>query len=211
MYKILLEGRQLKRNQITGMHLMVSFILIGIGMVTWLVPNSVKQTNLQFLNYVGFAYTLLGFLILITSIFFNKKVIQTKANSVLRIIEIIALALVLIYSYYKHWYLPLGYSAAALLGIILAYYFEQNHKKDKTAQFDAEGIHVPGLGKHSNAPWEEIKNIIIKHNILTIDFKNNKLYQANISKNNPDTNNNDLIAFAKDHIEKNKEKYRADW
>jgi len=211
MHQILLEGRQLKRNQITGMHLMVGFLLIGIGMVTWLVPNSVKQTELQFLNYVGLGYALLGLLIVITCIFFNRKVIQTKANSILRIVEILALLIILIYAGVKQWYLPLAYSATALTGIILAYFFEQNHKKDKVVSFNENGIHIPGLGRHSNAPWEEVKNIILKHNILTVDFMNNKLYQANISKNNKLIDYEILNGYIRTQIDANKHKYRADW
>jgi len=210
-YTVFLEGKQLKRNQITGMHLMVSFILIGMGMVTWLVPDSVKQTSLQFLNYVGLSYVFLGLAILVVSIFFNKKIIQTKANTVLRIVEIFAVAVILLYSFTKKWYLPLGYSGAALLGIILAYYFEQNHKKDKKAFFDENGVHIPGLGRHSHTAWQDIKNIIIKHNILTVDFMDNKLYQGTLSTAN---NSIDKAAFAdycQNHIATNKEKFTADW
>lgn len=211
MYQILLEGKQLKRNQITGMHLMIGFLLIGIGMVTWLVPDSIKQTALQFLNYVGLAYAVLGFFIVIVCIFFNRRIIQTKANSALRIVEIISLLIILFFSIYKKWYLPLGYSGSGLLAILLAYYLEANHKKDKRASFNENGIHIPGLGKHTNAPWQEIKNIILKHNILTIDFMNNKLYQAKISKNNTNLDYNGFNTYTKDKIDSNKHKYREDW
>lgn len=211
MYQILLEGKQLKRNQITGMHLMVGFLLIGIGMVTWLVPDSVKQTALQFLNYVGLAYVLFGFFIVITCIFFNKKVIQTKANIILRIAEMIALIIILIFSLYKKWYLPSAYSGSALIAIILAYYLETNHKKDKVASFNENGIHIPGLGKNASAPWHDIKNIILKHNILTVDFMNNKLYQANLSRNNTFSDYEAFHLYTREKIDTNKHNYREDW
>ena len=126
-------------------------------------------------------------------------------------LEIIILILMLIYSAYKKWYLPVGYSSTALIGIILAYYFEKNNKKDKIASFNEKGIKIPGLGRHSNAPWSEIKNIILKNNILTIDFRNNKLYQAQLSKNNSLLDHNEFIQFAKDKISKNEKNYREDW
>jgi hypothetical protein len=211
MYQIFLEGKQLKRNQITGMHLMVGFLLIGIGMVTWLVPDNVKQTALQFLNYAGLIYTLLGFIIIITCIFFNRKIIQTKANLVIRIIEIIALLLMLMFSVYKQWYLPVGYSSAALIGIIITYILEKNNKKDKVTIFNETGIKIPGLGRHSNASWPEIKNIILKNNILTIDFRNNKLYQAHLSKNNKSLNKEDFVSFVQEQIIKNVDSYKEDW
>lgn len=211
MYQILLESKQLKRNQITGMHLMVGFLLIGIGMVTWMVPDDVKQPALHFLNYFGLMYALLGFAIILICILFNKKIIQTKANAVIRIIEIIALLLMLAFSVYKKWYLPIGYSSVALTGIIITYLLEKNHKKDKKAIFNEKGIKIPGLRRHSNAPWSEINNIILKNNILTIDFRNNKLYQAHLSKNNTELNRQDFILFAKEQISNNSANYKEDW
>jgi hypothetical protein len=211
MYQILLEGKRLKRNQITGMHLMVGFLLIGIGIVTWSVPNTVKQTALDFLNYFGMIYALLGFLIIIICILFNRKVIQTKANTIIRIIEMMALLLMLIFSVYKKWYLPVGYSSAALLGIILTYILEANNKKDKKATFNETGVKIPGLGSNSNRPWSAIKNIILKNNILTVDFRNNKLYQAHLSKNNKSLNQEDFVAFAKEKITQNIDNYKEDW
>lgn len=211
MYQIYLEGRQLKRNQITGIHLMVGFLLIGIGMVTWMVPNSVKQTALEFLNYVGLSYAFFGFAIILICIFFNKKIIQSKANTALRIFEIIALGLMLAFSIYKKWYLPVGYSTTALLSIILAYYFEMNNKKERKATFNEKGIRIPGLGRHTNTRWSEIKNIIIKNNILTVDFRNNKLYQTHLSKNNDALDIEALTSFATAQIKQNADNYKADW
>lgn len=211
MHEILLEGKQLKRNQVTGMHLMVGFLLIAIGVVTWAVPDTVKQTALHFLNYVGLVYLFLGVIIVIVCMFFNKRIIQTQANTALRIIEIIALSIILIYSLSKSWYLPAGYSITALLGIIAALYFEKIGKKDKKAFFNEEGIFIEGFFVKKRTSWEDIRNVILKHGILTIDKRNNKLLQLNISKNNINKEFVAVESYAKNLIKKNEDKYQKDW
>jgi hypothetical protein len=211
MFQIILEGKQIKRNQVTGMHLMAGFLLIVMGLFTWMIPDSVKQQNFSFLNYAGLAFAFFGVLIVLICIFFNKKVIQTKANLVLRFFEFFSLATILIYSYYKKWYLPAGYSGAALLGIMLAFYWEKTGKKNRVATFSDAGIRVPGLGKKSEAAWSEIKKVILKHNILTIDFKDNKLFQLKLADKNNEINRAEFDTFCHFQIEAKKHLHKNDW
>lgn len=210
MYQILLEGKQVKNNQITSIHIMAGLLLLVMGFITWLVPNSIKQKELNFLNYAGLGYVVIGIIIITATIFFNRSVLKQKVNKRLRIFEIIVFIPILIYSIYQKWYLPLGYATAALIGIILAYYFETRGKVNKTAHILSEGIKIAGLGKHSNMPWSEIKNIIIKYNILTIDRYDNKLYQLPLVKNT--TNDFETIEnYSKQQIIENKGKKEEDW
>lgn len=193
------------------MHLMAAFLLIVMGLLTWLVPNSVKQQEFDFLNYAGLAYALLGLVILVVCIFFNKKVIQTKANLWLRALEIGSLSAILIYSLVQKWYLPAGYSSAALLGIILAFYWEKTGKRNRIALFNDEGTRIPGLGKKSEAKWHDIKRIILKHNILTIDFKDNKLFQLTLSNQNNTINKDEFETYCHFQIEAKKHLHKVDW
>ena len=48
--------------------------------------------------------------------------------------------------------------------------------------------------------WNLLNNVILKDNILTLDFKNNKLLQAEIEKN--DINEIDFNSFAKTRMSK---------
>ncbi len=61
------------------------------------------------------------------------------------------------------------------------------------------------LIKQKNFPWkkcqwEQLSNVILKDNILTLDFKNNKLFQAEIE--NTDIDQDQFNAFAKNHLTK---------
>jgi len=211
MYQIILEGKQIKRNQVTGMHLMAGFLLIVMGMLTWLVPNSVKQQEFDFLNYAGLAYALFGLVIVVVCIGFNKKIIQTKANLVLRFLEVISLGAILAYALFQKWYLPAGYSAAALLGIVLAFYWEKTGKQNRIASFTDDGVRIPGLGKKSETAWQDIKRIILKHDILTVDFKDNKLYQLQLATQKEELNKDEFETYCHFQIEAKNHLHKQDW
>lgn len=211
MYQIVLEGKQIKRNQVTGMHLMAGFLLIVMGLFTWLVPNSVKQKEFDFLNYAGLVIALLGLIIVFVCIFFNKKIIQTKANLALRLLELSSLTLILLYSLYQKWYLPAGYSAIALLGIILAFYWEKTGKRNKVATFTDEGVHIPGLGKNTDLPWQAIRQILLRHNVLTVDCRDNKLYQLLLAEGQSIINKEEFETYCHFQIEAKKHLLKAEW
>ncbi len=51
--------------------------------------------------------------------------------------------------------------------------------------------------------WNKISNVILKDNLLTIDYKNNKLFQAEIA--NTDINQTQFNAFAEEQLKKSDE------
>jgi hypothetical protein len=211
MYQIVLEGKQVKKNQVTGMHLMAGFLLLVMGFLTWIVPNTVKQQEFDFLNKVGIAYSLLGLAIIIICVFFNKRIIQSPANFGLRILEVLSLAPILIYSLLQKWYLPAAYSTAALLGIILAFYWERNGKKNRLAIFNDKGVFIPGLGRKSELAWQDITRILLRHHVLTVDCKDNKLFQINLDRNQDTVNREEFEGYCKIQIEAKKHLHKADW
>ena len=211
MYTITLEGNQVKKNQVTGMHLMAGLLLIVMGLLTWLVPNAVKQEEFAFLNWVGLGYAFFGVAILVICIFFNKSVIQTKANFTLRVLEVVSLAPILVYSLLQKWYLPAGYSAAALLGIVLAFYWEKSGKQKRVATFSDAGLHIPRLGKNSDLAWQDITRVLLKHNILTIDCRDNKLFQFTVDNLENTVKQEEFEGYCRIQIEAKKQFHKAAW
>jgi len=41
-YRITIAQNRVKRHQVTALHLMMGFLLLLMGVVTWMVPTSVK-------------------------------------------------------------------------------------------------------------------------------------------------------------------------
>lgn len=73
---------------------------------------------------------------------------------------------------------PAGYGWVGILYLI-AGLLEKQAKVPQELGFDKEGITTNSLiVKHY--PWSELQNVLIKDNLLTIDFKNNKLFQKEI-------------------------------
>jgi len=189
-FTIPISGSKVKKHQVTAMHLIAGFLLIVMGLVTFVTPyavgiirpaiNNPQKPDVSVINYLGLAYALFGLVLIIITTFFNKKVIQTKANFPLRIIEIIAFLSILFYSLLQKWYLPAAYSGAALMGIILAYFLEKSGHSPQSILINERGIKIPG--RSGNILWQNIKAVIFKHNVITIDCKDNKLFQYTFFK-----------------------------
>lgn len=104
--------------------------------------------------------------------------------------------------------------------IAIGWFFEPLHKifigifyiivalLEKQVKFPAEiGIDENGV-LFNTLPkkiysWSEIRHILIKDNLLTIDFKNNRLLQKEISENVPYDLEKEFNNYCKNHLEKN--------
>ena len=64
-----------------------------------------------------------------------------------------------------------------VLAILLIVVFENMSKKKLVLRIEEEKIIYPSFPK-KEFYWQEIKNLLLKDDLLTIDFKNNKLIQA---------------------------------
>lgn len=208
--RFLVHQKKVKNNQVTALHLMVGLLLFILGLVTWAVPSTLKTKEYLFLDQLGLFYSLFGIVIILISIFFNKKIIQTKKSDVLRILEIIALSTISIYSFYKNWYLPGVYTITALIAIAFAYFWEKKYREDQLLTFTNDGVLLPTFLKNKIINWEDINNIIIKHKVLTIDCKDNKLIQYTISQDYQYTNE-ELNHYISRNLEEKAHLYKKDW
>ena len=52
--------------------------------------------------------------------------------------------------------------------------------KSTTVLFNDEGVHLTRVFKTVIFPWAGMENVILKDNLLTIDFKTNKIIQVEI-------------------------------
>ncbi len=218
-YQIPIKTEGPKRNHVTAFHIFSGILFIVIGAVAFLSPlvmgvataNREKpEISFHFINWIGFAYVLLGFAITLITIVWNKKVLQPKGNMLLRITEITGLALIIIYSIIQQWWLPAAYSGAGLVGLIFGLYFEYGSVAQKYLVLDDSGIIIQKPGMNRKILWQDIKNIIYKNNIFTIDCRNNKLYQFFVNETAP-AEKNPVILFAMNQIKEKEHLYKPDW
>jgi len=186
-YRITTRQHRIKKHQVTALHLMIGFLLFMMGLVTWLVPGTVKTERFAFLDIIGIAYSAAGLLLIVIAVFLNRKVIQNPIrNQALRIIEILLLLTILVYTIIQQWYLPLGYSSVALAVIIFAYFWERNAHAARILTIDSQGVRVPGFFRNLTLAWQDVSRIILRHAVLTIDCHNNRLYQFDVTQVSPD-------------------------
>jgi len=208
-----------KRNHVVAFHIFAALLFIAIGAIAFISPVvlGVAQANqgtlnIQYnvINWVGMAYVILGFSIIFLTIIKSKKIIQSKGNLWLRIIEICGLAVIVVYSTWQNWWLPAAYSGAGLIGLILGLYFEFGNNAKRYLLIDEKGIQLPRSAMNKRIFWQDINNIIFKNNVFTIDCKDNKLFQLDIAE--PEYfQQHPIIAFGLQQIKEKAHLYQPDW
>ena len=90
---------------------------------------------------------------------------------------------------------PVGYSWVGFLYVI-AGLLEKQAKIPQELGFDKDGITTNSIIPKHYA-WSELQNVLIKDNLLTIDFKNNKLFQKEILNPVPKETEKEFNDFCK--------------
>ena len=90
-------------------------------------------------------------------------------------------------------FIGIFYTVAALL--------EKQVKFPAEIGVDNNGVLFNTLPKKSY-PWNDIRHILIKDNLLTIDFKNNRLLQKEIAANVPEDLEKEFNTYCRTHLEK---------
>ena len=115
-------------------------------------------------------YILLAFYAMLSIIYFMYRKHQ-------KALETFSLILALLYA--NFWFQHAGIIAVIAFALV---YITVTLVKGKrtTVFFSDEGIHLTRVFKTIIFPWAEIENAILKDNLLTIDFKTNKIIQVEI-------------------------------
>lgn len=118
-------------------------------------------------------YILLGFYLLLSGVYYllrsHKKAFET-------------FSLILALLYANFWFQHVGTIAAIIFAVIYLVVTVVQGKKT-TVLFTEEGIHLTRVFKTIIFSWDAMANVILKDNILTIDFKSNKIIQVEVAEN----------------------------
>lgn len=135
-------------------------------------------------------YILLGFYAVIGLVYY----FAAKRNKVR---ETLNLLLALFYAHF--WLRYVG--IVALIIFVAVYIMVAVVKGKKTSVFfSVEGIHLSGVFKTAIFPWTGMENVILKDNLLTIDFKTNKIIQVEIVEPEKAVDETEFNQFCKMHI-----------
>lgn len=209
-YKIPIHRTRVKQKQVTSMHLIAGFMYIILGIFIWAVPNIIKNDPDEIISWIYQGYTILGVLLVLWTIFFNKKLNKPTINIPVRIIEILLFAIILFISLSKQWWVPMAYSGVGILAVILTLRNEINATKPEYVTINENLVLLP-QNINNQIKWQDLRNFLLKHGNVTIDKRNNKLIQYSIKNPKAIHNLQEIENFAKQQIELNKHKYQADW
>ena len=121
--------------------------------------------------------------------YFYRK--NTKA------LETFSLIMALLYT--NFWFQQVGIIAAiAFAAVYLIVTMVKG--KTTTVYFSNEGVNLTRVFKTVTFPWTEMDNVILKDNLLTIDFKTNKIIQVEILENSRMVDETEFNIFCKENL-----------
>lgn len=195
---------------------MAAFLLIIMGAVSFVIIALLGQTKAAapeadavLYKSVSAIYVAAGIVLLALTIGMNKKIVQKKNSTVLRVIEVAMLLPVCIFCINKAWYVPAAFSGIGILGILYAFYYENAAEKPSIVTINHEGIAIPNH-RTSFLGWDKVLRLIVRHRILTIEVTGNKLFQLDLSADQQ-LATADIETFALEQIKSNKKIIKNDW
>lgn len=89
-----------------------------------------------------------------------------------------------------------------LIGIGIAYigWVEHNIFKPVYISMDITGITIPTTFSNKVVGWNQLNNVILRNDLLTVDFKTNKILQLEILDNIPDIKEDEINGFCRSRL-----------
>ncbi len=100
------------------------------------------------------------------------------------------------------WTFLIAYPAIAVLLIILLILDLFIFGKDQVVVFNEQQVIIQPKPFSKSHNWQAFNNIIIKDDLLTLDFSNNKMIQLLIDEISPQSTEDELNAFFQKHLHK---------
>lgn len=102
--------------------------------------------------------------------------------------------------YAGFWFNYVGLIALFIfLAVFIFLKIVENRKT--VVQFSADGACLKRIFKKNIFPWQSLDNVILKDNLLTIDFKSNKLIQAEIEEGTAGADEEKFNRFCKEQLQ----------
>jgi hypothetical protein len=135
-------------------------------------------------------YVLLGFYVILSVVYYIYR-------KHMKALETFSLILALLYAHF--WFQHVGVIALIIFAMI--YIIVTMVKgRSTTVFFSYEGIQLTRVFKTVIFPWAEVANALLKDNLLTIDFKSNKIIQVEIIEGARIIDESEFNLFCKEHI-----------
>ncbi len=211
-FKLALMEAKVKPHQVTTLHLLVAFTLMGGGAIAIVAHTYTGFLNQIFPNaaqWLGSVLIVTGLILLLCVIFMNKKILQPGVNNMLRVVELLviaALALLLLFVKWKVAAAVFGVLAACLL---FAIFWERSGQQKLSVELSPDGIKLPVTSRRRSLEWKDVELVLLRFGVLTIDCADNYLFQWDVSS--VGFNKEEFEHWCSEQVELNKNKRVKDW
>jgi hypothetical protein len=176
MYKIpvKIEAIEKRKKATDPLHLIGGFFLLGIAATL----TSSTQNSLL--------YILPVYLIAIISIFYGvlrRKLDATgKYNHWIRVVQFLTFLMLAIYT--VHLFSDLKVASLVIWGIVILFlmFTERKVFHDTDITIKNDGIYVPGYFTGHLIPWNNITDLVLRTDYITVSKSNNKFLQLEVVK-----------------------------
>jgi hypothetical protein len=145
---------------------------------------------------------------LIASIFlfitaaFHKKLLQNLSKHLSLLLFESALILIGAIYFWSKGASLVAFSHGILAGVIVLFWiYLKKREHGERITVSEVNIILPGLSGDRIVDWKELTNVIKKYDLLTFDFKNNKLLQVQVI-NADETNEDEFNKFCRKQLTK---------
>lgn len=175
----------LKDNNQKAYYLFTWFLFfLHVAAAAFISANSEDTLRLRM-------YILLGFYVVIGLLFYIYRK-QSSTNGIFSLLLAV---------FYAHFWLKYVGLIALLIFAAVFILVTLIKGKNTTVQFSGDGIHLTRVFKTIIFPWSAMDNVILKDNILTIDFKTNKIIQVEVAEQNRMTDEHAFNQFCKEQMQ----------
>jgi hypothetical protein len=194
MYKI----RILHPNTLTRLRLQP--VMHGIAGLLFLF-NAIGIYNSRQVNWAMVAFFLATGLLSILFPFFMRRMRNfSGANSLMRLLQVFVCFSGSLY-FLSHMQ-PLIGLLQLLVGLGLAYigWVEHTIFRPVYVLLDIAGITVPTTFSGRVVAWNQLNNVILRNDLLTVDFRNNKILQLEVLDNIPGIKEDEINGFCRSRL-----------
>lgn len=145
-------------------------------------------------------FMIVGFLSLLFPFLIRRLRNFSGANSMMRLLQAFVCFTGALY-FLSHMQ-PLIGILQMLIGIGVAYigWVEHNIFKPVFVSMDISGITLPTTFSSRVVGWNQLNNVILRNDLLTVDFKNNKIMQLEVLDNVPDIKEDEINGFCRNRL-----------
>lgn len=193
MYKFQVKQKD-RLKLLPVLHLLVA--LIFIIDLSHVPENRIKDWLFSAVYFIAFI------LLLIAAIFYKRILNNVSRHFRLLFLESMLFLGGSVYFWSKGLSL-VAFSHAILAGVLVLFMIYLRRKENgELIIVSMSNVIIPGLTRQRTVEWSELTNVIKRDDLLTLDFKNNRLIQVQIV-NADDIPENEFNQFCLQQLDKN--------